>query len=240
MKLNRKELKTPDKIWIDMKKVLEWMTEEVAVLIIAVIVLFLAGVVGVYWYQKKQANEGRAQYHYSLAKSFSEQLRTTALEKDPKKSEQKVAERAKAEADLKKELGVLETDFKDSKANQLANVLRGQWAAERGQWAEAVEAYARYVTSLKGEDRSLGLYPLGQAQEQSGQFDAALKTYSELVGLKNAAHREWAFLGKARVLKFLKRNDEAKKTYEEFLSQFPNSTEVSSVRGFLASLPGTP
>jgi tetratricopeptide (TPR) repeat protein len=242
MKLSKKDLKTPDKIWVDMKKILEWLTEEVAVLIIAIAVLFIGSVVGVFVYQKKLSTEGKAQFHYAQAKSFAEQMKVMPEkeEKKPSKSaEQMKAERTKAEADLKAELSVLEREFSNSKANQMAEMLRGQLASEGSNWLDAAKHYELYSKSLSGTDRSLGLYPLAQAQEQAGQFDASLKSYSEIVDLKGSAHIEWAMLGKARVLKALNRNEDAKKTYESFLSAYPNSAEASNVRGMMSSLGST-
>lgn len=236
MKLSKKELKTPDKLWIDMKKILEWMTEELTVLIVALGLLFVGSVIGVYIYQKKISTEGKAQFHYAQAKSFAEQIKVA--DEAPKEGAPKdiKTDRLKAEADLKAALSTLETEFKNSKANAMAELLRGQFAAKAGQWAEAAKHYESYAKALSGSDRSLALYPLAQAQEQSGQLELALKAYSEIVDLKGSAHSEWALIGKARVLRSLNRNDEARKTYESFLSTYPSSPEAGTVRGMIATL----
>lgn len=233
MKLSKKELKTPDQIWLDMRRILDWMTNEIVAVSIVVGILLVGSIGIAFFYQNRIAKEGNAQFHYSQAKAFFEQLK---LSPDTEAKKDSKIDRTKIEADLNAELAILDKDFSSSKAQQMSQWIRGQRAAEAGKWDEAIAAYQTYSKSLSGADKSLGLYPLAQALEQSGKNDKALDSYTEIVGLKNSPHQEWALLGRARVLKALNRKEDAKKAYEEFISKYPTSSEVSLARGLLSAL----
>ena len=79
----------------------------------------------------------------------------------------------------------------------------------------------------------LGLFPLAKCYEQGQKYEQALKSYNEIIQAGESAYEEAAFLGKARSLRLLKRASDAKAVYKRFLEKFPDSTEVSSVRGLL-------
>ncbi|MBN8555466.1 MAG: tetratricopeptide repeat protein [Deltaproteobacteria bacterium] len=242
MKLTKKELKAPDRVWQASRETLDFMTKNVAVIVILLVFIFAGTIGGVYFYQSKMRTEGKAQAHYGEAKALFEQWKIqVGMEKGLDKAGEKTKgvsapskeEQKKTEADLQKEFQILDSDFKNSHANQLAQMIRGQMSAFNGKWPEAVAAYEIYSKSLPSSEKALGLYPLAQAYEQSGNLEKALATHDQILKIKDSPYQEWSMLAKGRLLRSLKRNDEAKKVYEVFLEKFPNSTEVSIVRGLL-------
>ena len=167
--------------------------------------------------------EGQAQYHLSLAKTYFEQWK---LESDD-------AEKGISFKSLNSELGQLNTKYKTSAANHVAMLIRAEMAMTDEKWDEASQYYTSYVEFLSDDNKALGLFPLAKAHEQAGKFDAALSSYEKILK-SDSSYEERALLGKARSLRELKRFEESEKSYEEFIQRFPDSTEISSVRGLLA------
>lgn len=229
IKLTKKELKTPDQIWQTSRSLLSWLTDQFTVVMILCAVLFFGIVGGVYFYHIRDKKEGTAQFHYSLARGSFEKWKLAVESK-------KLDEQSKADLELKKELEILSKDFSSSLANRLANEIRAQLATKSKNWAEAISQYQAFEKALPGSDKELALLPLANTFEQSGDFSNALKTYEDILIRKNSVYVPLALLGKGRSLRELKKIDEAKQTYETFLSQHPTSPEVAEVRGILAML----
>lgn len=78
------------------------------------------------------------------------------------------------------------------------------------------------------------LQVLAVMYEDQGAQDKALNTFEQIISIKKAPFRPVAYMGKARVLKNLKRNDEARTVYEEVTKEFPNSVFEKQARALMA------
>jgi tetratricopeptide (TPR) repeat protein len=223
-KMSKQELKTPDQVWQASKSTMNWLAARGLQLGIALAVV-LAIIIGwVYSNQLAKKEEGQAQYHLSMAKTHFEQW----------KLEKKDADKEKALASLTAELTNLETKFPKSAAQHLAMLIRAELAVSDKKWKEVPAYFESYANFLPDEDKPMGLYPLAQAYEQAGEYEKALKAYDDILKLKNSSYEERSYLGKARSQRLLGKYEEAEKTYQEFLENFPDSSQTGSVRGLIA------
>lgn len=229
IKLTKKDLKTPDQIWQTSQSLLGWLTDQFMLVVAAAVLVFVGIVAGVYFYQRHQKFEGSGQYHYSLARSEFEKWKLAVGGKKP----QEIKE---AFDSLKKELDLLEKDYQSSFANRISSEIRAQIAVQDKKWSEAALAYRTYVKALPSSDKDLGLLPLAYVYEESGDFANAIKSYDEILTRKDSLYSPFALLGKGRVLRAMKKNEEAKQVYETFLERHPTSPEIAEVRGLVSLL----
>ncbi|MDB5038318.1 MAG: hypothetical protein JWQ35_1846 [Bacteriovoracaceae bacterium] len=228
IKLTKKELKKPDEIWQASRTLMDWMTDQFTAIIIICVLAFIGIIAGIYSYQTHQKTEGRAQYHYSLARTHFEQWKLEASD------EKQAKERDATEVDIKKELDLLSSDYKSSYANKLADQIRAELAASKKNWTEATALYLKYEKVLPRSVKDFARYPLAEAYEESKNLPKALETYDQILNQKESVYSALALLGKARVLKLMNKLPEAKQAYESFLEKHPDSPEVANVRGLLA------
>ncbi len=224
-RLTKEELKAPDKILIVSRSMFSWAEQQWGLLLGAVAAIFVT-VVGIslfIQYQTKQ--ESKAQLYYGKAKAFFEQTRVGG---DKEKSE--------AKQNLVKELDALRAEFPRSKAAGMAGLLRAHLLIDDKKYAEALTELKAFEDSLPKSERELGSYPLAVSYEQTGDFAKALEGFSRIVQNEKSGFLQEAYLGKARAERALKKNAEAQKTYEKFIEKFPQSAEISVVRGLLAEL----
>jgi len=117
-----------------------------------------------------------------------------------------------------------------------------RWKFDEGRFEEALVDYQKALKS--GRDNGHALYVAmaydgqGATQEALKNFDAALKTYTEAVQLKDNPLKPLAYLGQARAHTALEKIAEAKAAYEEIIKQFPNSRYERQARALQALLPG--
>jgi len=223
--MKKQELKAPDKIWVTSKRIFDWFSERWLEGVIVLVIVFVGSLgLSIYWGLQSRT-EAKAQYHYSKAKALFQQRSVGSLD-----------ETKKAGEDLQKELSTLDQEFGSSKTNRLADLMRAHLALDEGRKDDALRFVTRYQKSLPSEGRDLGLYPSAILHEQLGKLEEALEGFEAIVKIENSTFRELAFLGKGRVLRALKRNEDAARVYQEFLEMFPNSAESARVRGFLAQL----
>lgn len=225
-KLTKRELKTPDRIWMASRDLVSWATEQWVGLVTVVGFVFVV-VIGIsVYFHLRDKTEGEAQFHFSKAKSYFEQAQIGGS-----------TEKSDVKADLKKELDILDKDFSSSKANAIASLLRAEILMSEKKWPEAILELEKYRRVLPRDKAELAVYPLAIAYEQAGKYDEALKAFNDIASSEKSPLRADAILGRARVERSLKRFDDARKSYGLFIEKFPQNAEVGTVRGLMAELP---
>ncbi len=223
--MTKQELKAPDRIWVTSKRIFDWFSERWLEGVIALVAIFILSLgLSIYWGLQNQ-NESKAQYHYAKAKALFEQKSVGGSQEAKKSSDE-----------LQQELTVLDQEFGSTKTNRLADLIRAQLAMDAGKSEDALRFVAQYAGSLPSSSRDLGLYPSAVMNEQIGKLDQAAEDFAAITKMENSAFRELAYLGQGRVLRAMKKSDEALKVYNEFLEKFPNSFEAGRVRGLIAQL----
>lgn len=227
--LSKKELKTPDRIWIASKNLLDWATGQWVLIGIALGIVFIA-IIGTSVYLNLSSKaEGEAQFHYAKAKSLFEQAQIGSG-----------TEKADVKVELQKALEDLSKNYSSSKANKLADLMRARLSLIDKKYDEAIVFLEKYKAGLPRSKKDLALFPLATTYEDAGQFEKALSVYKEISQNEKSSFRAEAMLGKARAERNLQKYADAKATYSLFLEKFPQSLEVSAVRGLMAQLPATP
>jgi len=226
--LTKKELKTPDKIWLTSRSILDWVSGQ-WVLVAAAAGLIFVAIVGISLYvnYSKRA-EGEAQEHFSKAKSLFEQAQ---IGSGTAKDEVKV--------ELHKALDSLSQNHSGSKADRLANLMRARLSISEKKFDEGIAFLEKYKSALPAADKELALYPLGATYEEAGKFEKARATYGEIAKNEKSSFRAEALLGKARAERSLEKFSDARATYSLFLEKFPQSLEAPGIRGLMSQLPAT-
>lgn len=224
-KMSRKELKSPDRIWVASRDLLSWASDQWALLVGLAAVIFVAVIAVTLVLQYRTKNEAEAQFVYSKAKALYEQTQMAPAKDQPS-----------LKKDLETELGKLQEDYASSRANGMASLIRAQILLGENKLPEAITELEKYQKSLPRNEREFGSFPLAVAYEQAGKFDEALKTFDEIATNEKASLRGDALIGKGRVLVQLKRGDEAKKSFNLYLEKFPQSSEAATVRGLIAEI----
>lgn len=223
IKLSKTELKNPDKIWKASKTTIEWLTSHLGLTVVGLVAVLGIALGGTYWRLHSEGKEKKAQYHLAKAEKAFDQWVAAAA-----------AEKAKFEEDLKRELAALQTDFPNSHTRELAKGLEARVASERKDWGAAIPLWKDYIKALPAGERDLARLSLAVSFENTNDWTRALAEYEGLAKNEKSFLREWALLGKARSLRQLNRGSEAKAVYEQFLKDFPESSEAAAVRGLLA------
>lgn len=221
-KLTKKDLKSPDPVWQASYSAFSWLTSQwmLIAIVLGCSVLLLIG--GAVYIHQAQRGEAEAQHVYSkLISDFQQWKLSEALNK--KTQFDKVQESLKT----------LKEKHKHSRAYLLSGLVEAQLLMDEKKYAEAVESIERYEKALPSTRRSLAWYPAAIVSEEKGDFEKALVYYQKILNSKDTTYRKWALLGEGRAYRNLNKKEEAIKSYEKFLQEYPKAQELSMVRGLL-------
>ena len=136
-----------------------------------------------------------------------------------------------------KKLEGVSKDFPGTRAAFEARLALGDLFYNHGTPAKAVGWYKQAFDGAPGAfERSLALYSLGFAQENSGQAADAGTTYEKAIALGESALKGDLLLALARTHEARKDMLKAKSTYDQILSQLPNTEYARSAETFKAQL----
>lgn len=136
-----------------------------------------------------------------------------------------------------KMLEAVSKDYPGTRAAFEARLQLGDLFYDHGSPAKAVDWYKQAVDGAPGSfDRALALYSLGFAQENSAQLEAASQTYEKALALGESALRGDLLLAIARTYELRKDPVKAKATYDQILSQLPNTEHARSAEAYKAQL----
>jgi tetratricopeptide (TPR) repeat protein len=175
--------------------------------------------------QLAEKKEGKAQFHFSKAKLSFESYKSGQGEAA-----------TKALDEMKKELEVLSKEFPSSRANQLAEGLRAQWALKEKRSDDAVKALRAFEKALPSREKDIARIPLGVALEDANQWEEARQVYVTLGRSSDPYFIRLGLMGEARTLRKLNRKSEAAEIYKKFLEKYGSSAEALTVRGLLAEI----
>lgn len=224
-KLSKKDLKGHDPVWTASASAFTWLRNQWTVFLLITFLGLGLLIGGAIYVQLTRTQEAKAQH--ALGKAMGEfQQWKLADEKTKVEATKKLEEKLKE----------LDTQFPESKARQLSGLLRGQIAIEQKKFDEAKKFYEEFEKALPRRRKSLAWYPLAILHEDLKQSEQARELFKRVVDSKDPTYRKWALLGEGRTSRELNKNDEAKKTYEKFLEEFPKAPEVPMVRGLVARL----
>lgn len=223
-KLSKDELRSPDQIWVASAQSFKWIQSHGAKLLLLLGLLLISSIGFFYFQQQKAEKEAGAQAVFGEALNLFEQWELAAE-----------SAKTEAEAELQKRLDQLNESHSDSDANHLASLFRAKVEIYKNNLEASLTHLDHYLKVLPKNQRVLGLYPKSVVLEGLTKWDEALNHYEEILNQESRVEmKKWALLGKARSLENLDRKEEAKKTYDQFLSEYPASPEVSYVRGLRA------
>lgn len=225
----KRELKTPDQIWLTSKSIFEWASGQWALLLILLGLIFVGVIAVTVGVQYKRKAEAEAQLHYSQAKAYFEQVQVGGEK-----------EKAEAQSKFNTEYEILSTQHSSSTAFALGGLLKAQLLVEQGKGAEAAQELERAQKNLPKAQRDIALYPLAIVFENTEKWNEALSAYDSLLKDEKSAYATEALLGKGRALRALGRGTDAVKIYEKFLEKYPQRPEISVVRGLIAELKAQP
>jgi len=224
-KLSKKDLKGHDPVWNASANAFSWVRNQWTIFLVITLLGLGLLIGGAIYVQVSRTKEAKAQH--SLGKVMAEfQQWKLADEKTKPEATKKLEEK----------LDELESKFPESKARQLSGLLRGQMAMDSKSFDEAKKQYEQFEKALPRRRKSLAWYPLAVIHEELKENEKARVLFKRVVDSKDPTYRKWALLGEGRANRELNKNEDAKKTYEKFLEEFPKAPEVPMVRGLVARL----
>lgn len=220
-KLSRKELLGPDEFIKDAGIAISWVDQHRRELIAGVGVAVGALVL---WFAGTATLErGREQ---AFARYGAVEKAVAAAEADAS------AEKLQAVEDA---LKALREAHGGSAAARLAAYRVGAFRADRGEW-EAATPLLEEAARAGGPPGALAGFRLAGALEAGGKLDEALSRYRAAAEAKASPVREEARLGAARVLDLKGDKEGARKAYESFAADFPDSPRAAVARDRAESL----
>jgi tetratricopeptide (TPR) repeat protein len=223
-KLSKDDLRSPDQIWVASAHGFQWIQSHGARLLILLSLLLVLSVSFFYLDHRKEQQEAKAQAVFGDLVNLMQQWEFATE-----------AAKIESESEIQDRLRQLSESHASSKANHLASIYRAKLAIGKNQLEEGLSHLDHYLKVLPSNQRALGLYPKAIAHESLNQWAEALAHYEEILKREGQIEmKKWALLGKARSLRNMDLKEEAKRTYDQFLSEYPASPEAPSVRGLRA------
>jgi TolA-binding protein len=140
-------------------------------------------------------------------------------------------------ADGVKKLEAVSKTYGGTRAAFEARLTLGDLFYNHGHAEKAVRWYREAVDGAPGAfERSLAMYSLGYSLENSSQSDEAIKTYEKAISLGESVLKGDLMLALARTYEAKKDTAKAKATYDQILSQLPNTEFAKSAETFKAQL----
>jgi len=226
-KLTKTELKTPDNVWKASAASLGWVQDHMMPVALGFGLVIVGLIFGVYYKETQKTKEAAAQHLYAELAGYYQQWEL-GVAKDSKVSG---AETQNALSEMQATYQRLQSSFPNSQAYHLAELLEGRRLLAEGKVEEAIAKIESFKKSLPSSFAAFGNYPLASTYEEAKLWDKALQAYESVVSDEKNAFRKLAFLGKARSLRELGRAGEAIAVYDSYLREFPDTPEVSQVRG---------
>jgi tetratricopeptide (TPR) repeat protein len=218
-RLTRKQLKQPDEFITIVERLRDFVTNNLAQVTAAVIVILVAAVIvaGVVWYERSRDSAAGERLYQGLA-----------------------ALNAREYAQAEELLASLARDEPDRRAGRLARLYLASAYAGMGDFGKARDALVVFVAEFRDPlFASLALADLGAIYERMGDLAKAESAYRSAAGVAGPA-RVRAELGVARVLARMGKRDEAIETYRNFLARNPYAQERQFVLESLAQLGASP
>lgn len=231
-KITRKELRQDDKFHLFLVNLANKVRiyKKRLYLISGIIVVIV--VFSLVWSAQRNKREGMGQA--ALSKVYQDtQAERSALEaqvaknKERKIVESKVLTKEVVDNNEIKRLETVANNFKGTKAALQGELRVAQLYFNMGNFKEALNRYKNIADSTTNELFStIVYYGLAYAEEELGNYEAASSAFDTVSKKSIPFYDSSALMGEARVLSLLKKNEEARKTYEEIIKRWPNS-EIS-------------
>ncbi len=229
-KISQKDLKKEmragqEVVWQASNSALSWMKSQWLVFAIILLIgaaLLVGGALYVYQTREREADAqhvlGKALAEFQQWKLADSKARPESLKK------------------LEAEMSLLSTNHADTKAAQYAALIQAQVFSEEKKWAEASTEFEKFERVLPRRRKSLAWYPMAVSFEEQGLSEKALEYYGRIVEAKDPSYHKWALLGQGRLYRAAKKFEEAKKSYQQFIEEYPKSPELQTVRGLLTQV----
>ena len=219
-KLTKKDLRSPDQIWQASATTFSWLRSQWIWLIVLGLVVFIGSTGAFFYVQSQKAEEAKAQALYGDALSFFEQYKLEKTESVLK--------------ELQSKLDDLKLKFPSSKANKWADGVRARLLIDQSKVDPALSILSESKSGLSPDAKAFISYSIAGISEDAERWDEAISNYQSILDLKDHPLKKWAFLGKARALVHKGQAGLAVVLYDQFITDFPRSTEISKVRGLRA------
>lgn len=229
IKYTRKDLKSPDEFISTLGRTTLWMQENLSTVLIALAAVLLAfgGVFGTLSYIRLQETKAARDLWPQMDRA-REALQAPAAP-DSENLEQ-----------VERSLSAQVNMYPDSRAARFATYYLGSIAYRRGEYDRSAAQFRSAISDGKGQGTVMDFLlreGLAQALEAKGDLDGAQETYAEAVGFARGELRTQAWMGQARTLSLLGRNEEAAAVYRKILAENPD-TPLKNIIEIKLSYPG--
>jgi predicted negative regulator of RcsB-dependent stress response len=213
--ITKKELlKKPDEFITLSNKTLNWTRENYKTVIWGAsgIILILAAYFGYSAYRSHQENLAHDKYFYSQEQTDPEQK-------------------------LKQMEGVIK-EYPGTQGAYLAMISTANFYYQKKEYPKAIASYQMALDKGKfPEDITILIKEnLAYAFEEKGDYPSAIKTYTDITQGKEPFQKEEGMMSLARVYQKMGKKEEAKKAYQDFIKNYPNSPYANLVRDQLSKL----
>jgi TolA-binding protein len=226
IKYTRKDLKSPDEFISTLGRTTLWMKENLSTVLVALAAVLLAfgGVFGTFSYIRLQETKAARDLWPQM------NLAREALQAPDSENLEQIEQSLAAQVNM----------YPDSRAARFATYYLGSIAYRRGDYDRSAAQFRSAISDGKGQGTIMDFLlreGLAQALEAKGDLDGAQKIYAEAVAFAPGELRTQAWMGEARTLSHLGRNDEAAAVFRKILAENPD-TPLKDLIGIKLSHPG--
>ncbi len=210
--------------------------------LLGIAVLIAAGVYGAVAWKKSNDQENAVQGFEALFEV--EKMEQKAL-KEAQLTSTNPLEVFKTwpDAEKKKYLDLLAevpAKFPETSAGAIAGLKIARWHFEEKNYEKAIEAYKAILDGAAAKKfplyAALSAEGIGTSYESLLKYDQALASFENSLKAKSNPLKPLAYLGKARNQKALGKIDDAKKTYEALIGEFPATPYEKKARVLMETL----
>lgn len=146
-------------------------------------------------------------------------------------------EQTDSDQKLKQLEGIIK-EYPGTKGGSLAMVSAGHLYYQKKDYPKAIVSYELALTksSFPSPIMTLIKENLGYAYEEKGDYPQAVKAYSEITQSKEGFQKEDTLLSLASLYQKMGKKEEARKSYQDFIKNYPNSVYAPMVKDRLSKL----
>lgn len=236
---DRKNLKRPDSFTTATVGFFDQLFSHFRGVTLAILCLFLIGLGGAYYSNHREAQSQEARNILYLAtKSLEKESKVIpGQDKDPSVALFQKLNTDAQFAETIKTLKKVDESFGGTRSAFESRLKLGDLYLNHGEAEKALPWYEKAIQSAPDNlDKALAFSALAYAQENLGKHADALLSYQKGINLGESSVKGDLLLGIARCYEVLHDSANARKSYDQILSEFPNTDYSRTAEAYRAQL----
>lgn len=227
-KISRKELlNEPDEFLTFSSQAIRYFQEhgQQAIMGVVIVIVVVAGVLGYFWYQKRQDIASHELFQRASAAYLAAMTAPTSPSEETLNR-------------LFEEFNRIAAQYSSYPAGEMALLYTGHVLYQKKDYQAALEKYEKMKsTGLMGKSlASLVGYHIAETLFQLKEYDRAVQVFEQLIQETDSPYRREAYGAIARIYELTGKKKEAVQAYRQYLKVFPEAPDAAFVKARIADL----